>query len=77
MSNLDRLIRSEYSTDTVAEVICGVEDNYSNMLEKYVPKDKLNDLEENINEYIERVCGAVFQQGFIRGIAAAKGGVTD
>ena len=40
-----------------------------------MPADKLDELDERINEYIDRVNRAVFEQGFIRGVAAGRGGV--
>lgn len=72
---LDRIITSEYSTDTVAAIIDSVPDNYSDILKEYVSEDKFLELDELINEYIASVSRAVFEQGFFRGIAAEKGGV--
>lgn len=72
---LDRIIISEFSTDIVTNVIESVEDTYSDMLKSLVPKEKLDELDEAIAEYVIETCSAVFRQGFIRGIAAAKGGV--
>ena len=72
---LDQIITNEYSTAVVAAIIDSVTDNYSAMLEECVPADKLDELDERINEYIDRVNRAVFEQGFIRGVAAGRGGV--
>lgn len=72
---LDRIITSEYSTAAVAVVIDSIKDNYSGMLEKCVPEVKFNDLNEHINEYVESMSRAVFEQGFIRGVAVGRGGV--
>ena len=41
---LDRIIRSEYSTDTVAATINSITDNYSDMLKECVPEDKLDEM---------------------------------
>ena len=71
---LDRIIRSEYSTDTVAATINSITVNYSDMLKECVPEDKLDEMDERINEYVEAVSPAVFEQGFIRGVAADRGG---
>ena len=71
---LDRIIRSEYSTDTVAATNNSITDNYSDMLKECVPEDKLDEMDERINEYVEAVSHAVFEQGFIRGVAADRGG---
>ena len=72
---LDRIITSEYSTDTVANIIDSVQDTYSNMLCEFVPEDKLEEINDKINIYVVEMSRAVFEQGFIRGIAVAKGGV--
>lgn len=72
---LDRIITSEYSTDTVANIIDSVEDTYSDMLCEFVPEDKLEEINDKINIYVVEMSRAVFEQGFIRGIAVAKGGV--
>lgn len=71
---LDHIITSEYSTDTVAAIINIITDNYSDMLKECVPEDKLHELDERINEYVETISYAVFEQGFIRGVAADRGG---
>ena len=44
------------------------------MLKECVPEDKLDEMDERINEYVEAVSHAVFEQGFIRGVAADRGG---
>lgn len=72
---LDRIITSEYSTNTVAAIINSIPDNYSDTLKECVPDDKFLELDELINEYITLVSRAVFEQGFLRGVAADKGGV--
>lgn len=72
---LDCIIISEFSTDIVTNVIESVEDTYSDMLESLVAKEEFDKLDEAISIYVVEVSSAVFRQGFIRGIAAAKGGV--
>ena len=72
---LDRIITSEYSTAAVSVIIDSITDNYSGMLEKCVPEERFNDLNERINEYVESMSRAVFEQGFIRGVAVGRGGV--
>lgn len=74
MRDIDRIITDEYSTYSVSYAIENVNDTYSELLEEIVPDDKFNELDECINEYIDRVNRAVFEQGFLRGIAALKGG---
>lgn len=72
---LDRIIASEYSTAAVAVIIDSITDNYSGMLEKCMPEEKFIDLNERINEYVESMSHAIFEQGFIRGVAVGRGGV--
>ena len=72
---LDRIITSEYSTDTVANVIDSVEDTYSDMLCEFVPEDNLEEINDKINIYVVEMSRAVFEQGFIRGVAADRSGV--
>lgn len=71
-SRLDENIRDEYSTFAVdgAERI----DEFADILKEHVPEEKYGDVMDSLCVCLERTKYAVFEQGFLRGIAAEKGG---
>ena len=72
MSRLDESIKEEYSmlavegTDKTDPVV--------DILKEYVPEEKFGDVVDTLCTCIENTKYAVFEQGFLRGIAAEKGG---
>ncbi len=72
MNRLDESIKEEYSmlavegTDKTDPVV--------DILKEYVPEEKLGDAVDTLCTCIENTKYAVFEQGFLRGIAAEKGG---
>ena len=71
-SRLDESIKEEYSmlavegTDKTDPVV--------DILKEYVPEEKFGDAVDTLCVCIENTKYAVFEQGFLRGIAAEKGG---
>ena len=72
MSRLDENIQSEYSTLAVerCDRLVPAED----ILRYYVPKEEFNSVMDEFCACVEDTKYAVFEQGFLRGIAAEKGG---
>ena len=72
MNRLDESIKEEYSmlavegTDKTDPVV--------DILKEYVPEEKFGDAVDTLCVCIENTKYAVFEQGFLRGIAAEKGG---
>lgn len=62
-SRLDESIKEEYSMNPVVDI-----------LKEYVPEEKFGDAVDTLCVCIENTKYAVFEQGFLRGIAAEKGG---
>lgn len=69
---LDESIKEEYSTLAVEGT--DKTDPVVNILKEYVPKEKFGDAVDTLCVCIENAKYAVFEQGFLRGIAAEKGG---
>ncbi len=68
---LEENIRCEYSTPVVE----GIDrtDKVVGILEEYLPKDKLPDAIDILCACVNETKYAAFEQGFLRGIAVAKG----
>ncbi len=69
---LDESIKEEYSTLAVEGT--DKTDPVVDILKEYVPKEKFGDAVDTLCVCIENTKYAVFEQGFLRGIAAEKGG---
>lgn len=70
---LDNIVKEEYSTLTVEQI-----DKLGktvDVLKEYVPENKFNDVIDTLCACVEETKFLTFEQGFIRGIAAVKGGV--
>ena len=72
IDRLDYIIRCEYSTSIVEKI--DKTDRIMEIFKKYVPKEKYTDVVDVLCVCIDETKYAVFEQGFIRGIAAEKGG---
>ena len=71
-SMLDESIRDEYSTLTVEKI--DKTNPVVDILKEYVPKEKFDDTVDMLCKCLDETKYAVFEQGFLRGIAAEKGG---
>ena len=71
-SRLDESIRDEYATLTVDKI--DKTDPVVDILKEYVPEDKFDDVVDKLCDCLDETKYAVFEQGFLRGIAAEKGG---
>ncbi len=71
-SRLDENIRNEYSTLAVER--CDRLEPVVDILRHYVPKEEFNAAMDEFCACTEDTKYAVFEQGFLRGIAAGKGG---
>ncbi len=71
-SRLDENIRSEYSTLAVDGI--DKADLVVNLLKENLPEEKLKDAVDTLCVSLDETKYAAFEQGFIRGIAVAKGG---
>lgn len=69
---LDENIKEEYSTLAVERT--DKTEPVVDILKEYVPKEKFEDAVDTLGVCIENTKYAVFEQGFLRGIAAEKGG---
>ena len=72
MSRLDETIKEEYSMLAVEGA--DKTDPVVDILKEYVPKEKFENAVDTLCVCIEKTKYAVFEQGFLRGIAAEKGG---
>lgn len=69
---LDESIKSEYSTLTVGKI--NKMDKVGEILKEHVPEEKLGNAVDTLCSCLEETKYAVFEQGFLRGVAAVKGG---
>ena len=69
---LDENIRSEYSTLTVGKI--NKMDKVEDIIKEYVPEEKLKNTMDTFCSCLDETKYAVFEQGFLRGIATMKGG---
>ncbi|MBD5472821.1 MAG: hypothetical protein HDR20_07970 [Lachnospiraceae bacterium] len=69
---LDENIKSEYSTLAVGKI--NKMDKVEDILKEYVPEGKLSNAIDTFCSCLDETKYAVFEQGFLRGIAAMKGG---
>lgn len=69
---LDESIRSEYSTLTVGKI--NKMDKVEDILKEHVPEEKLGNTVDTLCSCLEETKYAVFEQGFLRGVAAMKSG---
>ena len=72
MNRLDESIKEEYSMLAVEGA--DKTDPVVDILKEYVPEEKFGDAVDTLCVCIENTKYAVFEQGFLRGIAAEKGG---
>lgn len=72
MNRLDESIKEEYSM--IAVEGADKTDPVVDILKEYVPEEKFGDAVDTLCVCIENTKYAVFEQGFLRGIAAEKGG---
>ena len=72
LNRLDESIKEEYSMMAVEGA--DKTDLVVDILKEYVPKEKFGDAVDTLCVCIEKTKYAVFEQGFLRGIAAEKGG---
>ncbi len=72
MNRLDESIKEEYSMIAVEGT--DKTDPVVDILKEYVPEEKFGDAVDTLCICIENTKYAVFEQGFLRGIAAEKGG---
>ena len=71
-SRLDETIRDEYSTLTVEKI--DKTDPVVDILKEYIPKDRFDVVVDKLCDCLDETKYAAFEQGFLRGIAAEKGG---
>lgn len=71
-SQFEEHIRSEYATLTVERIDKAGE--VFDILKEYVPEDKFSGAADTLCAGLNETKYAAFEQGFIRGIAAVKGG---
>lgn len=71
-NRLDENIRSEYSSLAVEQI--DETDPLVDILKEYVPKEKFPSTIDTLCECVNDTKYAVFEQGFLRGIAVAKSG---
>ena len=71
-SQFEEHIRSEYATLTVERIDKSGE--IFDILKKYAPEDKFSSAADTLCAELNETKHAAFEQGFIRGIAAVKGG---
>lgn len=69
---LDERISDEYATLTVEKI--DRTNPVVEILKEYVPEDKFGDTVDTLCKCLDETKYAVFEQGFLRGIAAEKGG---
>ncbi len=69
---LDENIREGYSTLAVGKTDRA--DPVVDILKEYVPEEKLGDAVDTLCTCLDETKYSVFEQGFLRGIAAEKGG---
>lgn len=69
---LDENIRDEYATLTVEKI--DKTDPVVDILKEYIPEDRFDDVVDKLCDCLDETKYAVFEQGFLRGIAAEKGG---
>lgn len=72
LNRLDESIKEEYSMMAVEGA--DKTDPVVDILKEYVPEGKFGDAVDTLCVCIEKTKYAVFEQGFLRGIAAEKGG---
>lgn len=72
LNRLDESIKEEYSMMAVEGA--DKTDPVVDILKEYVPEEKFGDAVDTLCVCIEKTKYAVFEQGFLRGIAAEKGG---
>ena len=71
-SRLDESIRDEYATLTVEKN--DKTEPVADILKEYVPEEKFEDDVDKLCDCLDETKYAAFEQGFLRGIAAEKGG---
>lgn len=71
-NRLDENIQDEYSTLTVERI--DRTDRVMDILKEHVPKEKYDNAVDTLCACLDETKYAVFEQGFLRGIAAMKGG---
>lgn len=69
---LDESIKSEYSTLAVGKI--NKMDKVKDILKEHVPEEKLDNAVDTLCSCLEETKYAVFEQGFLRGVAAMKSG---
>ncbi len=69
---LDENIRSEYSTLAVGKI--NKMDKVEDILKEHVPEEKLRNVMDTFCLCLDETKHAVFEQGFLWGIATMKGG---
>ena len=69
---LDESIKSEYSTLTVEKI--NKMDKVEDILKEHVPEEKLDNVVDTLCSCLEETKYAIFEQGFLRGVAAMKSG---
>ena len=72
-NRLEENISSEYSTLAVEDI--DRTDKVVDILKEYVPEEKFTNTVDVLCACVNETKYAVFEQGFLRGIAVAKGGV--